>query len=378
MFDGERRRWTRRAVILLAVVLPAIAYPTSPGTHLAVPAIARVGAWVTDLYLFNPGADATVVEILWLERGRPNPTPPTTTITLSPAETRIVEDVVLESFGLDRGEGALEITSQTPIVVNCRVFARDGDATYGQAAEVVPTSWASTAASPSHVVGLSAGGDFRSNIYALAGEDGAVVRLALMDLSGVQTTSKIIRLGAREPFLRSVHRLFDTGPLDEATLLLEVQSGSAIVGASRIDNTSSDPTTLSSWIDHDAVTGGRYFGTVHGSLTTGGIALAFNSTRELEGLEFSFPADRCDVVFSAGQDLTDDPVPLADLAEGHGFSSIYPAGGTMTWRLDLVQQPGQSQLVGSLSATGSGWNGDLAPCNGEHLTLDLDVGIDTS
>jgi len=281
-------------VLMIALFLPAVVTPVSPGTDLVVPAVARVGSWVTDLILFNPGDETAEVEIHWLERGRPNPDPPGVALTLAPHETRILGDVVYGSFGLEVGEGALSITGDTPIVANCRVFSRDGDATNGQVTAGVPAAWATSGGTASHVVGLTTSTDFRSNVYALAGPEGAVVRLALLDLSGSEAASTVLQLGTREPFLRRVDRLFKIDPLGEATLLLEVQSGSAVIGASRIDNTSADPTTLTSWIDHDAVAAGLVFGAVHGATSTGGIALAITPALEVEGLEFTFPAERCE------------------------------------------------------------------------------------
>jgi len=364
----------RALVMLVALGLPAVVTPVSPGTDLVVPAVARVGSWVTDLYLFNTGDETAEVEIHWLERGRPNPDPPGVALTLAPNETRILGDVVYGSFGLEVGEGALWITGDAPIVADCRVFARAGDATYGQAAAAVPVSWATSGGTARHVVGLASNADFRSNVYALAGPEGAVVRLALLDLSGSEFASTVLRMGIREPFLRRVDRLFKIDPIGEATLLLEVQSGSAVIGASRIDNVSSDPITLTSWIDHDALAAGLVFGAVHGAASTGGIALAITPAIEVEGLEFTFPADRCEAVFSAGQDLAENPLPLADLAIGHSFTSDYPAGGAMSWRLQLDQDTTGPTLSGTIAATGSGWTGDLAECNGEHGSLDVDVG----
>jgi len=366
--------WLRSIALLIVLAAPSATDAVSPGTDLLVPAVARVGAWVTDLYLFNPGDSTAAVDIHWLDRGRPNPDPRPVTVNLAPNQTSILGDVVSEVFDLDVGEGALWLTSDAPIIASCRVFARDGDATFGQSIAAVPNSWATPAGRPSHVIGLASDAAFRSNVYALAGTEGAVVRLTLLDPSGAHIASSTLHLGDREPYLRRLDRIFKTGQIGEATLLLEVESGAAVVGASRVDNTTSDPITLTSSIDHEAVSTGSLYGAVYGPAAAGGCALSVTPALEVDGLEFSYPAEGCGVLFTAGADLTGEPLSLADLASGYEFSSDYPAGGTMAWRLRLEQGPGGATLTGNLAATGSGWTGDLAACNGVQPVLDVVVG----
>jgi hypothetical protein len=171
-----------------------------------------------------------------------------------------------------------------------------------------------------------------------------------------------------------VDRIFKVSDIGEATLLLEVESGSAVVGASRIDNTSSDPTTLTSAIDHEAVAAGFLFGAVHGSSASGGCALSITPTLEVDGMEFTYPAESCGVLFTAGAALSAQPLPMADLASGYEFSSDYTAGGVMSWRLRLEHDPAGATMTGTLAATGSGWTGDLAACNGDLPALDVVLG----
>jgi hypothetical protein len=382
--------------LVFAMCIAAIAAAVSPGTDLLVPAAGRVGQWVTDLYLLNPGEAAADVRIHWLERGRANPDPPSVDLTLAAGQSRTLEDVLASAFGLDRGEGAMRLTADRPIVAYCRIFAAnsaatmsgvtnsgatvsgpwgagDDGATYGQGVAAIPVTFATARGASSHVIGIASTDDFRTNVYALAGPDGASLRLALLEPSGSETAATTLVLEELEPFLRRVDRLFKIPQLAEATLLIEVESGSAVVGASRIDKRSSDPMTLESWVDHDAVSAGAYYGAVLGAVSTGGMSLVVDAAGSMTGLEFTFPAAGCGVLFSTGQDLADDPVPLADLARGHVFSSSYPGGGSMTWQLVLAATSGPG-LTGTLGATGSGWAGELAACNGDHDELAVTAG----
>jgi hypothetical protein len=352
--------------VLLALTGAAAAL--SPGTDLLVPAAARIGPWVTDLYLLNLDEGAVDVTVQWLVRDQPNPEPAELAVELAAGESRKLADVVGSGFGLVRGTGALRIIASGRVVANCRIFARVGEATLGQGFEGVPRAAATAAGGRSQAVGLELSSRFRSNVYALAGEDGAVFTASLLDPAGSEIASTTLSLGTWEPMLRPVAGLFGVAALDDGTLEVEVAAGSVLVGASRIDELSSDPTTLAGWVDGrfgGPLADGTHFGVVlrQDSATTGGIALAIEG-REVAALEFSFPSGRCPVLFSAGQDLGAGPVPIADFATGYEFSSSYPEAGSVVWTLQL-EAAGQA-LVGSLSAVATGWSGELASCNGEH------------
>jgi hypothetical protein len=350
----------------------------SPGTDLLVPAAARTSRWVTDLYLLNLGGNDTEVTLHWLVRGQANPDPPTLQLTLSPSQTRVLEDVVRTGFGFNRGTGALRITASDRIVATCRIFAADGAATYGQGFEGVPADTATTAGTSTHVIGVNSSDAFRTNLYALALGGGATVEAALHDPSGVPIASTELVLAGWQPVLESINDLFETAQFGDATVFVRVTAGAAVVGASRIDNRSMDPTTLVSWIDgdDDPLAAGTYYGVVLAdTAASGGIALRVNGSGAVEGLEFSFPSDRCSVLFSAGQDLSLNPLPLTGLAAGHGFESSYPGGGVMAWTVELKLQQTGATLAGSIGATGSGWTGEEEACNGNHSPRSVEVGV---
>jgi hypothetical protein len=365
------------AVLVLAVALSAAGL--SPGDDLLVPGAARTAHWVTDLYLLNPGSHETTVTVYWLVRGRPNPDPSSFELTLSPEETRLIEDVVATGFGLERGTGALRITASSEIVATTRIYWSDGDGTVGQGFEGVPTAAATVAGTSTHALGLRVDEEFRSNVYALASAAGATIALELLDTSGSPRATAELVLGPWQPHLEPVGELFQVGDLDNATLLIRVTAGAAVVGASRVDNRTMDPTTLTSWVEGrgDPLAAGLHYGVVLADDTAAaaGLTLRVNGTGGVEALEFSYPSDRCPVLFTAGQDLSDQPLPLATLAEGYGFSSAYPGGGTMQWTLRLAATSTGFGLTGSLGASGSGWGGDLVACNGSHATWAVEVGM---
>ena len=374
------RRWLRPlgigALAWLAVTPGAGAL--APSTELLVPAAARTGAWSTDLYMLNLSDQTNEVTVEWLVRDRPNPEPRTLTLSLAGNESRVLEDVIRTGFGLESGRGAFRISSSADVVATCRIYATEEDGTYGQGFEAVPADAATVAGTSTHVLGLRSADDFRSNVYALAGIDGATVRLELIDPAGSRLTEAQLALGTHEPFLEPLTTVFPIPAVDQATLLVHVVTGSVVVGASKIDNMTSDPTTLTSWIPGagDPLAAGSYFGVVAATDTaaTGGLTLLLDGDANVIGIEFSYPAEACSALLTAGQDLSEEPLPLAELAAGYGFVTSYPGGGTVEWLLQLELQTAGTTLAGSLAATGSDWGGEFEACNGDHGPLPVALG----
>ena len=63
------------------------------------------------MYINNPGAATVSVEIFWLERGRANPDPVSRDFEIQPGATMILQDVIRNDFGMNRGAGAFRITT---------------------------------------------------------------------------------------------------------------------------------------------------------------------------------------------------------------------------------------------------------------------------
>jgi len=374
----SRRPWAAGIRALLWLVAVPSATALSPGTELLVPAAARTGPWTTDLYLLNLSDRTTEITLEWLVRGQPNPDPALVRLSLSGNESRVLEDVVRTGFGLERGRGALRIVSSADIVATCRIYAADDNGTYGQGFEAVRAEDATGAGTWTHVLGLSSTDDFRANVYAVAGADGATVQLALIDPAGSQVAETELTLGTHEPYLEPLTTVFPIEVLDQATLLVHVTAGSVVVGASKVDNITSDPTTLASWVPGvvDPLMAGSYFGVVSepDSAASGGVTVRLDGSGHVVGIELSYPSATCSALLTAGQDLSATPLSLSELAAGHGFVSTYPGGGTMEWSLRLEAQADGPNLAGSLTATGSGWTGDLSPCNGDHGPLPVALG----
>ncbi len=187
------------------------------------------------------------IDVCWLTRGQSNPHPPCETITLSGRKYQVFEDVIYRTFGMNSGTGAFLVRVQQnkdDLVCTARIYSKQGSRTFGQGFEGVPVSLAPQAYSQNDIPGIASNNSFRTNFYALAGDGGATLRMQVKNnQAGWAYTT--VHLGAYEPILANISQLFTfPEPLADGILGVEVTSGSAVFGASKVDNLSEDPSTL--------------------------------------------------------------------------------------------------------------------------------------
>ena len=269
------------AIAALAVAL-AVAAPARaivPSTEVVVPAGARgpgagTSVWQMDLILLNPGPLPATVEISWLERDADNSAAVPVQITVPGVQGVLLADVISETFGITIGGGAFRITSTMPIAVNSRIYNLQGTTTFGQgfegqtpaamvSAEGTTTAW---------IPGLRQDGATRSNVFALAGADGARFTLEVRALDGEILGEREVTALPWSSVYLSVADLVAGQPGD-LTVSVVVTDGSAWFAGSRVDENSGDPFTLAPVVantlqfDIDAF-GGSYAGTWE-NLTSG-------------------------------------------------------------------------------------------------------------
>jgi streptogramin lyase len=113
----------------------ATSVPVAPLDDAIIPnAGILIGAndtsYVTDLYLSNPAAEsAAAVSVTFYSLYGSGP-PLTTSVELAPLESRTIESVLLELFGLTSGQGTLFLDSSSPVAAAIRVGARQSGADY--------------------------------------------------------------------------------------------------------------------------------------------------------------------------------------------------------------------------------------------------------
>ena len=191
---------------LLLTLAAGSALALSPGQEVIVPAAGRGAPWGTDLYIMNPGTSTVSVTVSWLVRGSSNTNPDSFTVSIMAGETAVLEDVIFNDFGFEQASGAFLIESDGgEVIANSRIFATEGDATFGQGFEGVPTWAATQEGQTTNVVGLSFTSSFRTNVYATAGADGASIDFSLLDPDGIEFATATLNLDEWEPYLRRVN-----------------------------------------------------------------------------------------------------------------------------------------------------------------------------
>ena len=377
------RRLITAIVVLTLVATAAPVLALNSGTDIIVPAAGRGTPWVTDLYVANPGDTQVSGMIYWLVRDQANPNPASISFTLDPGTTAVYEDIIEQDFGLASAGGAFRVTAGDTVIVNSRIYATDGSATFGQGFEGVPVSAATQAGGMATVVGLSYNSSFRTNLYATAGADGATLAMNLLAPNGTTIAGPTnLTLEAWEPILDRVQDYFSgLSNFNNATLSVSVTTGLAVVGASKVDNESTDPTTLESdaTAAGSASVDGVYQISIYDSAffaAGGNIVIDEGDVTQINGTYFNWdkldggePA--CTLQFLWGLGMS--PTPLADFANGVEFSDSYVStgSGVMEWTVVFTVE-GNMVIDGTVTAVGSDFTAsDELGCNGDFPALTL-------
>ena len=145
-----------RAALALKLLIAAVAgtaFAGFAGTDLFIPMAGRgAGAypsnWFTSLWVHNPNGTSVSVDISFLERQKNNVTtpPPKVTVVLAAGETKLLENIVEDTFG-KTVYGALRVQCTENVIASARVFSKESAGTplnqsFGQDFAAVPASFA--------------------------------------------------------------------------------------------------------------------------------------------------------------------------------------------------------------------------------------------
>ncbi|MEO8586861.1 MAG: tail fiber domain-containing protein [Acidobacteriota bacterium] len=214
-----RFRWRHLATRLL-LLTAALTLPTLPalpvragfsGTEAFVPVVRAGGAngivFSTTLWVQNPGTETATVQLRLLEHDRANPQPRATTLTLTPGETRRVDDAVPSLFGIE-SYGWMQILSSSDVLVNARIDGRSAGQeirdSSGLFLSATPASFAVGAGEstllPAIEQGASAGdGAFRYNVgFVETSGSPARIHLVLRNAQGAAAGTTDLDLAAFE------------------------------------------------------------------------------------------------------------------------------------------------------------------------------------
>ena len=181
-------------------------------------------SFVTDLYLSNPASSGAAVTVTYypLYGGGP---PISEEVDLAPLESKTVESVLQELFGLTSAQGSLFLDSSVPIYSAIRVGARTGDADYAGFAPTIPGSAGVTGASAT-AIGLPQTSFRRTNLLLFNRGAAGSITVTGFKADGTQAGSVEVPLGDHSPGrLNSVFAGFGITNQPGGRIRMDVPSG---------------------------------------------------------------------------------------------------------------------------------------------------------
>ena len=223
------------------VVIPAVAH--APG--------AGGSAWRSDVRIYQlegGGHDdnhgGATVNLAYYAGGTENPTPMTRTVALGANEVLALDDILLRTFGIENGTGALKITSDARLLATSRTYNQSPSGTFGQDVPAVANAVALAGNSTVVFSGLSDAG-YRTNVGFFNLSSSALdLTLTLKRPDGSQIASKPFRLGANTSSQINVFSALEATGTSSAALSITGSGNAAnkyLAYASVIDNASGDP-----------------------------------------------------------------------------------------------------------------------------------------
>gem|GEM_PF-2316572 len=201
----------------------------------------------TDARFYNQTPDDVTVTARFHAFGASNPTPQSATLTVPAGRILEVIDVLGSILNAPVGSGgAVRFTADQPIAILCRTSNVDPQGvrpgTFGAQQRPVPlASYLSSADAGAVVTAIRQDVSFRTNVGFAAGPDGAAYNLSLRNAQGsvvAVTTGSLGAFGWAQP---SIADLFPgTSIPADATLLVQVISGTVDVYDASLDNASGD------------------------------------------------------------------------------------------------------------------------------------------
>jgi hypothetical protein len=375
--------------VFLALFAASSVLAISPSDDLLIAGAARTNRWTADLYINNAGATGVTVEVWWLNRDPSITNPAPEAFSVAADETLILDDVLLDVFGLNRAEGAFRVTTTGgEVTANLIVFTGAGgdNGTYGSGFEGIPASSATSAGESTTLAGMVLTDDFYTNLFALAGANGVTMDVDLLDPDGDLLDTTQVVLTAYAPWFSSVENLWDEASFENGTALVRVSAGSMVMLGSKVDRTSRDPTTVEQAFGAGGgSTDGTYQFAVYdllGFASGGNLEIVDDVVDVINGTFVNYDKvdgggiPECPVIFQWGFELA--PTPVGDFATDVEYDEVYPAGddfdgGTITYTINFTFD-GTLGFSGTLDAVGSEFSGLDLGCNGTFPQMVLNGG----
>jgi hypothetical protein len=221
--------------------------------RLVLPAVGRTqGAydsfWTTDVVIQNPADVPQRVDIRFAPSGETTIAADSTrTVTLAAKEIRLIEDVLLNLFGLQSGLGAFFIEPELGVSMTSRTYSRSSPiGTFGFGMMAIDTyAAAASARFPLTFAGAFLGQNYRTNLVITdAGESGSSAAVHAAGPSGLIGLSNVtFEVGARgQSQWNSIAPTLGLYPHETGALLFRPSRGMASAAVFATDNRTNDST----------------------------------------------------------------------------------------------------------------------------------------
>jgi PKD repeat protein len=223
------------------------ATPQPSGNSLIIPAVGRASGangtfWRSDVTFFNPSSNLILLTIRYLAAGADNRNASNNTLSLNGGTTFVLADV-LNTLGIQRGSGALEVTwsGAAPIVTSRTYTTAEGGGTFGQSIDPIGSYGRDV-----FVTGLRSDASFRSNIGFVNGSTETLgVNVSLLAASGATIASGFVQLQPKSQLQAPLSSLFpgvDAAAIGSFTLQAHTDGAAKLFAyGSIVDNASGDP-----------------------------------------------------------------------------------------------------------------------------------------
>ncbi len=205
-------------------------------------------SWVSDVVLYNPGAETVHATLFFCPEGQDNMTAAGRRLEVAAASSVKIEDFVSSAFAESSASGSLIVTSGRPLVISSRTYNDAATGTFGQYIAGQPITASVAEGEEVRLIQLASTSDFRTNIgFANATASNLQVTVKLYRANGSALGTKSYTL---DPYgflqaTRIIEKLTDDEIADAYAQVSSGTPGAAyFVYASVIDNRTGDPVLI--------------------------------------------------------------------------------------------------------------------------------------
>jgi len=327
--------------------------------------------WKSDLAILNRESTPANIDLTYRwEQGSAD-----ASLAVGPGAIVELVNVAAETFGAPDTAGAVEVVSDTPVLVTARTYNEGPDGTFGQSIPGVSADESLGTGDVAVLSQLGSNDEVRTNIgFVDLGENGALARIRLFDGDGNVVGSDVSELVPARGWtqVNRVFRAADAGDCNGCYALVDLVGahGPVWAYASVVDNDSGDPTTIPMelTVSTEADDGARYM--VAGIAETGGA----NETRwksNLALLNLSGSGATADLVYrhSSGSDETSVTLADGELREFVNVAADLFARPNSAGAVDVVSDGPMVVTARTFNDSPDGTFGQFLPGLGENSAL---------